>query len=457
VSQLVSRVEQAVQAQNIFQRNQFILVAVSGGLDSMVLLHVLHRLADRYGWELGVAHFNHQLRGSASDEDEEFVRKTTAQLGLKFISGKADVGRFARKHRLSIEMAGRKLRHDFLAQTSLALDIKTIALAHHADDQVELFFLRLLRGAGGEGLAGMKWISPSPGNSNIQLARPLLKLFKHDLQSFAEREKIGFRPDATNAQLDTERNQIRNELLPLLRQKYQPALAKTTLRLMEIIGAESDLAQQAAKAREYQDKDTPFGQLHLAVQRQCLNLELRRLNIAPEFALIERLRSEPGSIIMVNSRLAIWRDQDGKIQSRPVSSIAFNKAELMVDLSAHERRADFGGLLASWQIEERRGTGNRTPKPVPFSEYFDADKVGVSVCLRHWLPGDRFQPIGMPSAAKLQNLFINCRIPRVRRHQLVVGTTLEGEIFWVEGLRISAQFKLTNQTVRVLKWSWLRL
>ena len=422
----------------------------------MVLLHVLCRLAGKHGWMLAAAHFNHLLRGVSSDADAEFVRLAAARLGLKFISEQRDVQQFAHAHKLSVEMAARKLRHDFLARTCLTLGIKTMALAHHADDQVELFFLRMLRGAGGEGLAGMRWSGSSPSDATIQVARPFLGLLKDDLQNFAEQEDIEFRPDATNAQLDIERNRIRHELLPLIRERYQPALVKTVLRSMDIIGAESDFVREVARSWEHQKNDAAFDQLHPAVQRQWLQMGLLKLEIIPEFDLIERLRSESGQVIMVSPELTIWRDHQGDIQSHAVSSVAFDADQRTVDLSAKKGQTSFGGVTIMWQIEECRTWSEAAQNAVAGCECFDARKVGSPIVLRHWRPGDRFHPIGMNTPVKLQNLFTNEKIPRERRHKLVVTATAQGDIFWVEGLRMSAQFKLDNQTVSGLNWTWGR-
>ena len=169
MTDLIQRVEQNIQSRRLLNHGQAILVAVSGGLDSMVLLKVLHTLSARHHWKLTVAHFNHQLRGRSSDADERLVRKTAASLRLPFVAGRADVRQFAKKSKLSIEMAARKLRHEFFARVAKERKIHVVALAHHADDQVELFFVRALRGAGGEGLAGMKWHAPSPTNGKIML------------------------------------------------------------------------------------------------------------------------------------------------------------------------------------------------------------------------------------------------------------------------------------------------
>ena len=247
MTDLFQRTEQNIQNRRLLKRGQAVLVGVSGGLDSMTLLHALHELSSRHRWHLTVAHFNHRLRGRSSNADEELVRQTAAAMRLPFVAGRANVKEFAQKSKLSVEMAARKLRHDFFARAAKERKVRVIALAHHADDQVELFFLRVLRGAGGEGLAGMKWRAPSPVDAKIMLVRPLLDATKAELRRFACENKIPFREDATNTSLDLPRNRVRNELLPLLQRRYQPALAKTVLRLMEIVGAESDLAGEAAR------------------------------------------------------------------------------------------------------------------------------------------------------------------------------------------------------------------
>ena len=145
MSEFLQRAEREIQNRGLLARGQKILVAVSGGADSMVLLHALHSLAKTNRWQISVAHFNHRLRGRASDTDEKLVRQTAKKLGLIFFGGSADVKKFATSSKLSIEMAARKLRHEFLSRVAREQKTPVVALAHHANDQVELFFLRLLR------------------------------------------------------------------------------------------------------------------------------------------------------------------------------------------------------------------------------------------------------------------------------------------------------------------------
>lgn len=479
-SDLTRRVEESIRERKLFRSGQRILVAVSGGLDSVVLLHLLAQLSAPQRWRLTVAHFNHRLRGRSSDADERLVKMTAQNLGCRFVAGRADVRAFARRHGLSVEMAARKLRHDFLARAARRRKIPTVALAHHADDQLELFFLRLLRGSSGEGLAGMKWRNPSPSDASVELVRPLLGTPKAALRRCATAHGLAWREDATNALVEFQRNRIRHRLLPWLRRNFGGAPEKTVARLMEIVGAESEFVAQAAEAwlahriaasrasrragpagdQSHLVSHMPFDGLPVAVQRRCLQLQLLRLRLAPDFELIEQLRREPDRAVSVGPNCGVRRDETGLVAlhrparpERKGRKSGGDSARLRLQASAG--KAVFGGVQFAWQIRATRGA--RRGKPEAGREFFDADKTGRRVMLRHWRAGDRFQPAGMVAAVKLQDLFTNRKIPRAQRHRLVVAEAENGAVFWVEGLRIAEHFKLDKQTRQRLKWAWKRL
>jgi len=462
VTELGNRIEQTILARKLFRPRDRILVAVSGGLDSTVLLNVLHSMAPAHSWKLSVVHLNHQLRGRSSDADERFVRELGRRLKLRVISGKADVRRLAKKEKLSVEMAARKARHDFLAKAAVRLKTNKIALAHHADDQLELFFLRLLRGAGAEGLSGMKWRNPSPRNPRIELLRPLLDQPKAALRAHAAQAGIVFREDATNARLDFQRNRIRNELLPLLRAKYQPALDRTIARLCDVVRAEAEFVTEAAQQWLGDGKlfglARRFAELPLAVQRRSVQLQLIEQGVAPDFDLIAELCSHAGRPIALRlgtngqkTGILAFRDPAGLVRLQPVVGAAFKKDLTRVDLGK-KGTARMGDVEISWRIVPWKGRGK--PQTMRGRGCFDAAKVGSKITLRHWRPGDRFQPIGMSSAVKLQDLFTNQKVPRQRRRQLVLGVNRAGEVFWVEGMRISEKFKVTDWTNSCLQWRW---
>lgn len=463
----------------------------------MVLLHVLAEFSTTHGCKLVVAHFNHQLRGRSSSKDEQLVRQTARRLRLPIVVGRAKVRGFARRNRLSIEMAARRLRHQFLAEVAVRKAAACVALAHHMDDQVELFFVRLFRGSGGQGLAGMNWTSPSPADQSVTLVRPLLDSAKRELTDFARARRISFRHDASNDLLHIQRNGIRHELLPLLEAKYQPALRANVLRLMEIVGAESEFVESVARswlaANQLQAKAKPtrnqsgqppdclvhvqafaFGDLPVAIQRRCLQLQLIEQGIQTDYELIEYLRLNP--IGPVDAKvlpapgigapkkqagrparppIRIARDPSGWVGPVPIEETTFDRSWCELRLDEGRPARTWGGVKFSWRILARKGADR--PRARWGTEFFDADVVGDRVQLRHWLPGDRFQPVGMPKPAKLQDLFVNQKVPRSRRKQLVVGATAKGDLFWVEGLRIAERFKLSEHTIRRLQWRWQRL
>ena len=409
------------------------LIGVSGGVDSMVLLHLLSKQPGAQ-----VAHLNHQLRGKASDSDEQFVRRMAGKLGIPCHVERADVKALARERKLSMEMAARECRHEFFARIARKLELKTLALAHHADDQVELFFLRLLRGAGPEGLSGMREEGRSPVDANLSIIRPLLHATKEEVLAYAAEHKIAFREDATNASSSILRNRIRHKLIPLLRREYQPALEKTILRTMELIRTETDMIMEP--------QGRPFAKLPLALQRRRLRQQLYGAGIDATFDLIERLRLNAGVAVSVSREQSVSRADSGAVT---ISKSALDwSAESLSALLTAPASIDFGGLTLWWSFAKA--------KPGPNRECFDADKIGDRIVLRHWQAGDRIQPIGMKNSVKLQDIFTNYKISRDRRRRLVVATTAQGEIFWVEGLRIAEQFKIEPSTKRHLQWSWRR-
>jgi tRNA(Ile)-lysidine synthase len=206
------------------------------------------------------------------------------------------------------------------------------------------------------------------------------------------------------------------------------------------------------------------------LQRRIIHQQLIALGLPADFDLIEQLRATSDQTVSATACVSVARDAAGKVSCRrektgsarggdaPVadSLAGFNPAELNVKLTGRAGRVAFGGVKLSWQVGPTRNSALRTPRSALGEELFDADRVGGEVILRHWRPGDRFQPIGLKSAVKLQDLFVNAKIPAARRRELVLATTAAGEIFWVEGLRIGEIGKLTQNTRRQLAWKWSR-
>ncbi len=300
---LVEEVRAEIGRRHLLERGERVVVAVSGGLDSMVLLRVLDALAADFGWSLVVAHLNHGLRGAEADRDEALVRAVAGHLGWPCAVGWGDRSLRVRRRGVSLEMAARAARHRFLAESAAQCGARTIALGQHADDQFESVLMRLFRGAGGEGLAGMKWLGPSPVNAALTLVRPLLGQTRAALSAYAKESNLHWREDSTNACLDMTRNWLRREVIPKLRRRFGPGIVANVVRTAELVGAEAEAVAVLAQRWRNARRRAAFGTLHPGLQRRVLVQELIELGIEPAFSLVEALRTRPGTSRAVAPKL----------------------------------------------------------------------------------------------------------------------------------------------------------
>lgn len=421
----------------------------------MVLLRLLAGFARDQHWRLVVAHFNHLLRGQESDLDEALVASEARRLGLVFERGEGNVKRHAKQCGLSIEMAARELRYGFLVNVARRYSARCIALGHHADDQIETVILRMLRGCGTEGLRGMKPSSPSEIDRSVLLVRPLLCISRKAIENYAAQQRIPFRRDSSNAATDIARNWIRQRLLPLLEGHGYPSVREAILRMADILGVEADFVTDTARKLLARSRRPQFDALHCAVQRRLIQLQLRELGVPERHDLIEALRNAPGKPVTAAGGICLWRDAAGLLHTKKSVAPGFNPASVRLLLSGTKGRAVFDGVTVQWRVTKHSMSRSGIRRVVG-RECFDADSVGSEVILRHWQPGDRFRPIGMDQSAKLQNIFVNARVPRLERHNKLVAESPGHGIFWVEDLRIGDKFKVRPDTRRVLEWRWTR-
>jgi tRNA(Ile)-lysidine synthase len=444
VSDLPRQVAARLEDHQLVPKDRRLLVAVSGGLDSMVLLHVLAGLR-RPRLDLVVAHANHQLRGEESDVDAAFVEACCRKLGIPCHVGLLQVRDALSRSQESLEMVARRLRHRFLAATATQEGIQTLATAHHADDQAELLLIRLLRGAGSEGLAGMTWQGPSPVSPNLTLVRPLLRSTREDLLRFAKEKVIVFREDSSNSDRSILRNRIRHELLPLLEREFNPGIRGVIGRTAELLGDEAEhLAAEATQWRG-NPEPTPFASLSPALQRWVLRQELWNLGHDAGFDHLERLRIGKSATLALG--LNLKRRSSGSLTLRETAG-DFSAGRTKISL-ARSGTQMLGEVLLEWRRTPRPKRDAQLPS-LPGWECLDAKSVGVWVVFRHWRPGDRFQMLGRKQPSKLQDVFVNRKVPASLRRRLVIGETSAGEIFWVEGLPPGEAFKVTPATGSIL-------
>ncbi len=427
------------------------LAAVSGGADSVALLHILRRLYPEIS--LHILHFNHQLRGEESERDEEFVRRLAQEMGLTLAVGRGDVIGEAAKSKTSLEMAARECRYRFFAEKARELQARFLFMGHHAGDQTELFFLRLLRGASSQGLKGMRSVSdfPGAGVGALKVVRPLLECSREEIIDYLKGGGFTWVEDSTNSSGDFLRNKIRNELLPLLEQSYSPSLGRALLRTMEILGQESDYLSEEIK--RLKREEIPFESWHRALQRRAVAEALIERGAQPTLEAVDYFIRNPGKAHSCRGEL--YYRQEGSWRLSEVEKAGFGSSE-EIRVSPGEEPQEIslpgeGALRMRFEVLGPGEAADWRDKPEGV-EYFDLDRVGDFFTLRHWREGDRFQPIGMREGTrKLQDIFTDRKIAEVRRHQLWLGETAQGVIFWVEGLRIGEACKVTESTKKILK------
>src|ERR1017187_4585467 len=416
-----------------------LLVGVSGGPDSVVLLDVLVKS----GCRPHIVHLNHQLRGAESDADAEFVRQLAARYELPCTIETCKVA--------GDEESARRARHELFACVAERTGIKKLMLAHTADDQVETFLLRLLRGAGVPGLVGI-W--PERQLGTLRVIRPLLKVRRLEIIEYLAAKKLSYREDKSNTDTRFTRNRIRHELLPLLEREYNPAIRDVLLNTAEILRDEDfyllhHVAQRFYMAACQNDAVNvrTLANYPTAIQRRALRFWLGGdSENGPSFTFdqIEAVRhaalgNAPGAAIDLPNDLVVYREY-GWLQKARRKDLEPVKGNWPLRLSGETVIRELGVRFVLECSDE-------SPHP---KECFDADVLGEGLFVRTWENGDRFQPLGMSETKKLQDFFVDEKVPRLKRGRVPLVCTADGRIAWVVGQRIAEPFRVRDDTRRII-------
>lgn len=433
-----------------------VLVALSGGADSTALLHVLSRLAVKLRFRVCACHVHHGLRGADADADAEHAGRFAGSLGLFFSLQRADVRAHAREHKLSLEEAAREVRYHLLAQAAQACGANRIATGHTADDQAETVLLNLLRGAGPTGLSG---IPPLRGS----IIRPLIEVTREDVEQYCQAESITYRTDQSNRDLRFTRNRIRHRVLPALRE-IQPRVTEALCRLADIMRAEDEFIAAQARTqleRFEQSGDTlggltlpiaEFAQLHPALRRRLARAAIVRAK--GDDREIEMDRVEALVNLLISGRTGARVQLPGGLSaSRAYRQVTIARPEGVPPSPAGEWELPVPGEVGirdlGYAFKASLSTSRRLPGD-SHTALIDAAKVAEPLRLRTWRPGDRITPLGMRQTVKLQDLFVNAKVPRARRSRIPL-LLCGNRIAWVVGHRLSDDFKVTPQTRRTIR------
>jgi tRNA(Ile)-lysidine synthase len=459
---LLEKVHNSVLSHRMIEPGDLVVVAVSGGPDSVALCHLLHRLRRSLKVELVVAHVHHGLRGAEADQDALFVQNLSQQLGLPVVEQRLEVHSWQKEHGGSLQMAARALRYQCLHQVMAEKGANKLALGHNADDQAEEILLRILRGAGQRGLSGM-----DPCNHK-GIIRPLLGCHRQEIMAYLEHHGLDFQQDSSNLKPWCQRNLLRLELLPQLQQAFNSNLSATLLRTSKIIREEEDfweshLASWLTEHSVNHGDDgirlpiRPLLETHPAMQKRLLRRvvqqvkgDLRGFGFHHTEILLKLCRSPAA-----NSQI----DLPGEVRAeKSYDWVTVTVRPEMADDFTF-RISDYGlhvfpPLNHSMAVELLD-----TDMPIEFSHdpneaIMDPDRVSFPLTLRSCRPGDRFRPLGLGGGKKLKDFFIDSKVPKSQRRQIPILCSKD-HIVWIVGHRLDDRVKLTSDTSRLLRFRYL--
>lgn len=417
--------------------NGKILTAVSGGADSVALLRVLAAL----GCNCIAAHCNFHLRGDEADRDEAFVRKLCHDLGIELRCTDFDVEAYKKSHGVSTEMACRELRYEWFERQRAALGCSVIAVAHHRDDNIETFFLNLVRGSGITGLAGIK-----PCNGKI--VRPLLGSSRDEIINYLKTLGQDYVTDSTNLENDYARNKIRNVMLPEISRLFPSAMAGIELTLNNLQG---DYAVWSGAVEAFKrDAVEACGHGQIKIDRlklaasadpaTLLNALLSRYGFNGEQTKAIASASRVGAVFESKEYVA----EVGRNNISVFSPGSFNNAETYA-LSDAGRIEKEKGILIEIVDNSPEFEFDRSGK----TAYFDADATGDRLTVRHWRQGDRFRPFGMKGSKKLSDYFNDHKFSLLQKLSTPI-VEMQGRIVWIAGERAADDFRITPSSRRIL-------
>ena len=422
-----------IQKHCLFEENDRVLLAVSGGMDSIAMLYLF--LSENI--TIGIAHVDHQLRGEESDEDRIFVKELANQLGMDCHIKQVDIEGIAATSFKGKSEIGREERYSFFREICKQHKYNRIATAHHADDRIETFIMRAITGSGLEGLSSIPY-------QNKEVVRPLLDISREEIKKFIETNNFTYREDSSNQKTDYLRNSIRHNLIPAI-EKVNPHFRKSLLHTIMNVGDSHELLHTLIQKTTVKENKSNVNEIEIPTTKKgaltYLHYQLKNYGFS-RTQLINILEAESGATVKTES-YEILRDRN-KLLIRPIDQDVVKNHDVDIPEKGHFALSSNEDLI----IEES-STSEKTNNPN--IEYVDADKIQFPLTIRKWRPGDKFRPIGMNGKSQsLQDYFTNQKLSLFEKEATWLLES-NGIIYWVIGHRISHDIRITENTKSLLR------
>lgn len=466
---LESRVASYIKEQHLLTASQPLLLAVSGGPDSVCLLHLLAGLRSKSHVRLHVAHLDHQLRGAESVQDAQYVLDLCHRLEVPVTIGQQDVRAYRAEHRISLEEAAREVRYSFLAEVAKSIGAECVAVAHTLDDHVETVLLHLLRGSGTRGLRGLQPVSPllTP-SGRLTVIRPLLAVSRRETTGYCRRYRLKPRRDVTNLSMELLRNRVRLKLLPRLKD-YNPQIVEALLRTARIAGDDIEFLEKSARRQwgrivSRQGETIIFDRQKLNRLPASLQRYLLRMTMAEVLGTLKDiearhieemvmfLKKPAGKRISLPGGLSFMTDYDRYLLGiEPAKTVPYPSIEEEYPLPVPGTTK-----IPGWVIRADIGQPAQISTNDPFEASLDDAQAGKQLVVRTVKTGDRFQPLGMSEMKKVRDFMADTHIPRLWRARVPIVLS-DRQVLWVVGWRIDDRVKVTKSTKMVLRLKFERV
>lgn len=437
----LKKVRQFIDSNQLLIDNDRILVGVSGGADSVVLLHILLKL----GFECVVAHCNFHLRGEESMRDELFVEKLAEKYKLIYKKTDFDTVRFAKSNKISIEMAAREMRYAWFKKLAPENKCQTIATAHHTDDSIETLLLNMIRGTGLKGLTGIE-----PRNGDI--VRPVLCCTRSEIEQYAQKNKLEYITDSTNLANEYSRNKIRNLILPMMADINPSVKQSLAENISRFRGSWKIYSEKIAEIEAH---------ITFNIENQTfVDIDKLKSQSDPKTILFEILQKYQFNSDVISNIFEGLDKSSGKRYYSDTHRLLKDREHLIVDEIEPNNTLEFSidestksiSIPINLSLNKKARNEDFIISKKSDKIHIDADKIKFPLTLRKWKKGDSFHPFGMKESKKLSDFFINEKINRNQKENIWLLVS-DNKIVWIIGLRMDERFRITEKTKNILEIS----